>query len=791
MKTGSAKYFRWLSIAGALFLTAWLVACYGENISSVHFRAGIWNERKVDFGRVPQECIVPGWSNEPFRSGTRDGNFDENDFATLEWNKYLGNGHESRRDDIYNLIGRESQANDYVDSSFKQATYNLQSLLRARNIEVKGDIRKAVQAFHDLSPAQDIQAFAHDRQELIQERVSLNQIGVRDYLRDSFLIQFGFDNQRERSIDHLKTLKATNTLKPHIAYLLAKEDPKASKEAYATVAATYPKSSRAEAALIMQAREKLSNKPNTSEWEAGQNLLRILVARYPKTRFRYDAEGWFGGNFFSLGQMDKAADHYVRQAKAGDPWNRFKAYKDLATIARGANRPVNLVAYLLLARSNASTDYRRNMITRQARNLFYTLKSADLVNLQTRVKQDPVLLNAYLAFRLQDTGMDVDDERKLLRFATHSMQSLRNVPSDFYANLAELDYRVGRYRDALAMARAGQKGDLISKSRAKYVEAGSLLRLGRKREGIQVFDLLVNPKSPRFIYEAATEQLAFLEEQVGNPVRAYFLYRDIGFSNDISFLVDSELSPSQIASLIPKARTHVERAGLKYSLAMRYFRREQYEDAKRVLKKLPTELRKFRGVSEATYAYIFADYEDPKRKYIKPVDPLVDVEMMERYRKEVEGANNREQRAKSLYKMVQYSHSRRNLMYYSTNLWLGDRRVMYPVFWNEDINEGKFARIAEESAYDQECDANTLKFCMELVRRCPRSSYVPKALYTAGVCAESLSRFNQYWSRIGGGLSKKGASYMRRLAREYPKDSLAKSARKYASVWEKQSQLNY
>jgi hypothetical protein len=220
---------------------------------------------------------------------------------------------------------------------------------------------------------------------------------------------------------------------------------------------------------------------------------------------------------------------------------------------------------------------------------------------------------------------------------------------------------------------------------------------------------------------------------------------------------------------------------------MRYFRKGEYGVARQVLERLPKEVRMDYASEIATYMTRYGAEE----KKVAPIDALTDVVTMQRLRRQAESARNQETRGKAIYAMAQYTHNRRNLMFYSVALWEGSRSTMYPIFWNDVINKGKFAKIAHDSAYEHECDAQTLKFCKEVVRRCPNSTVVPDALYTAGVSAESLSRFNGYWEGFNDHLLTQASRIMKRVAREYPHHALAKSARKYGEEFAEDRKPKY
>ncbi|MBS1700024.1 MAG: hypothetical protein JST12_00045 [Armatimonadetes bacterium] len=760
----------------------------------MHFRHGDWGDdgRAMDFGRVPQEYNVPDWNNEAVRVGTATELGSPEDRLTYGYGLADVAQIHMPTVETFSEIGVPEGLDWYevygddVNDPLGQHRLKVHA---ARNLEVRGKYQEAVKAYRMLNPALSLQSFANDRQELLEEGVNAKTKGYSQYLRDRYLIEFGIDEQQKAAIDDLKKMKADSRVQAHIDYALADAGP--TETAYLKVANDHPHSHRAEAALIMAARHNLEDSTEKPKWDPGTKLLRWLTTKYPKSRFRAAAEGWLGGYALTKNDILTAVTHYIFQAHSPQAYEAAKGEYELSQIALVGGRTTNAIAHLLLSRHFQHDMYTRVTVSRRADNLINGLKADEAKRLNRQVACDPLLLQAYLEYRLSDTKMDPKDERRLLTFITDSVDRLNRFDKTFYAQLAELTYRVGRYQASIRFARRAKGGE--SDAKARFIEGGSLDRLGRHQEAIRAFETLVKmPNVPAYLGSTAEEELAFLHEKHGDPLRAYALYRELGYANDIAFLVDSELSCSQVARLIPRATSHKERSILKYSLAMRYFRQERYEDAKRALLSLPKELRLYRGLPGATYRDVYGQrWDDDQKTPLEVIDPMVDVTTMEKFRKQAERARTRESRAKALYGLVQYSHKRRNLMYYSPGLWKGGRSSAYPVFWSPAINKGRFQQIAIKSAFDQECDAQTLKFCKELIRRCPHSSYMPKALYTAGICAESLSRFNGFWQDNESRLCKVGARYMRQVVREYPHDPLAKPAAKYADVFADEETPNY
>lgn len=783
-----------------LALSAYLVACIGPQFDSVHFYDPGWYGGKIeyDFGRLPQEYNIPGWNNELVRAGTNSADevLYSTDIDGLADQIYSPN---EPKQEIFHSIGNRDSEEEFWYGSPNHQYWNRQKVRvhHARNLEASGQFREANRAYQSLSASLNLESFVRDRQELIDAGCQPKTKGYAEYLRLRYLMEFGLADRIDRAAKSMAKLDADERIKPHIAYALA-DDAVPTKpgeiltsatrsRAYAAVAKKYPKSKRAEPALIMAARNSFEAK----DWAGGMEYVSILQKQFPHTRFQDNIEGWQGSYRLAKGDWYGAISHYVRQSKSKNPREARKGYMELAHFADIGGKRVEGIIHLLHARSLSITQHQRENASKEIRDVFQNLDAKGLERLQERIAEDAVLLQSYLSFRMSDTAMNPKSERRLLRYVSRSLAKLDSFPRSFATELSELEYRAGLYSDALQHAKRGQKAPFPFNVKAQFIVGSSLERLGNHSGAMQTYEALIRRDSPKYIQMSAMEHLALLNEKHGDAARAYELYRDLGHRDDVSFLVDSELTPNQIHRLIERSSDHQERSILKFSLAMRYFRREQYSEAKAALRSLPQELRIYRGLSGPTYVSIYKDLWFDPDAAIPPIDPMQDVLTMEKLRKSAERARTQESRAEALYSMIRFTHSKRNLIFYSPGLWFGGRSSSYGLYWNKQINKGEFDRIALRGAFEQECEAQTAKFCKELIRRCPESSLVPKAMYTAGVSLYRLSNFNSYWRTTGDHLNNTAIKYMRRLAQEYPKHELAKNAKKYADVWSGEEQPEY
>ncbi|MBS1700023.1 MAG: hypothetical protein JST12_00040 [Armatimonadetes bacterium] len=785
------KRFRkvWLSAGVALALSgAGLVACIYPNYNSVHFNsAWTYQDKVIDFGRVPQEVMVNNWSFSA-RRGVNS-YFDQVPPVTPtdDWDGSITADYPKAED--YSLDDTERfKIMAFENSQTQSTTYDdyRQRVHHARHLEVQGRFREAADLFAKTTNAVRIQSFVVDRRELIQEGLTANSKGYAKYLRDRYLIEYGSDLQKADCLTELKTLEADPRLKPHIEYVLAcenlKSDHQNAARALLALADKYPNSPRAEAALVMAGRSYFDVEFDPEGSQVSFAIFDRLLQRYPKTRFRDSIEGLRGAYCLRVKRNIVAAiDQYVTQSHSSMVWQAIRGEQNLAEVALEYNGKANSILHWLRIRSIAPDAHTRYNASHEIRKiLFVGMDVESAKELQRRLRRDPQLLESYLDFRIEDTTLTPKQERNLLDFAEASIDEHARSNRGIIGRIGQMMYNQGRYSHALAMARVAKTAPGDIAERARYLEASCLVRLGQPHEAMRLFDQLYRTSREYYIRNSVGEYLAFLNEKYGSALRAYELYRDIAYDEDRYFVADSVMSPEELKVEISRVANRAERGALRYTLAMRYFRVNRFDEAKEVLEGLPKEWRMAKGI-DMSQSKSNAEYF--KRDLLDDIDPLDDVKTMAALHNRSLHGTTAKARAEALYAMAQYAKKRRLLMYYSAGLWQGGRTDAYSVFWNTLINKGLSQERAMRSAFEHECDAHVIEYCEELVRRYPNSKLVPKALYSAGVAYETLSRFNSFWEDDKDRLLKKGIRLMTRLNREYPDDALARAARKYAAVW--------
>lgn len=767
-----------------------LPACYGDLVESVHFYgAEAYGSTKIDFGRVPQEVMIAGWNLEPKRGGTAYGT----SFPDAFESDYL----ESEDDAGDTVWGSDSQDfakwNPYMDTGRPDPKWH--DLHRARNLESEGKFKAALEAYAALAKNEATQSFVQDRREILVDKgLGRSTKGLQEYLRLTYLMEFG-TGMWEPSVKALAKLEVDPRLKPNWEYQLAVAGvgkPQFDQAAqFQAVAKAYPSDPRAESAYVMAGRTydagpfgELDDAAKV-RWQKRLQVFDELLAKYPRTRFRWSVYGWRGGWLVRQGQVEAAMGEYQKQSRSPIPLQAFRGHRDLALLAARDGRRAAAARHYLQARVLDVSWPRKGDVTLKLRQTFRDLKAAEVRQMQAEVSRDPELLRSYMDFRLEYTKLEPADERHLLRFASQSLQKMRKADPGVLARVAQLSYNVGDYRAALATAQRVGRASKDIWGRARFAEAGSLARLGRPHEAMTLYSRLFADSPAEYLRVASGEALALLEEKYGDPVRAFHIYRDIGYLRDVAFMADSGLSIPQLKRAIVRYKG-AERKSFDYALAMRYFRKEQYAEATAILKKLDFATRAHKGadreMSEADWEFPDKDFA-PKQGEIGPPcpeDALSHVRDMAKLRAEAESAKDQERRAAALYALGTYVYDHGDLLFYSAGLWRLARADTYVLYWNGNVNKGESHRKAVATGHEHERFSQAIRLYEELVARCPRSSYVAKALYMAAVCCEKFSRMNTWWRANSLPERKKASRYMQRVATEYPHHELAKAAAKFA-----------
>lgn len=763
------------SIASLVLASAAIVAVASWDglVESVHYyqpRAYWAPDKPMDFGRVPMRRDYLGWNNE------------------------------------YNRAGNDEEYEPYeqVEAANKRAhEKRVRDLKRALALELKGRHQEARALYQSMSEESDLRSFLRDREEVVR---LASGAALRRYLTARWTIEFGEElgTGISAAVRDLGRSKFPGPLRPNVAYALADVGGGGRSERaerFLAVAARFPRSPRAEAALLMAARALIgeSDLPRTqTETVRARTLLTRFVAEHPRSVYHASALGWLARSHFLLGSNDAAINAYLAQLRlAQTPVDRWKAYDSIAIVSQTQGLRAREVVVRLKQWAQPVGEERHMWGGRTLRYAFKRLTEDEAAQVQTALRRDASLLGSYVNFRIEGSWMEPADERKLASFATDALRRLSRAPAGVLANVAQINYNSGRYRSAHTLAQRAlrARGAAETIHRARYCLAASAARLGRPREAISGYRALLAARPARYLAQSAAEHLALLEERYGDPLKALAIYRELNYDLDIAFLADARLSTAQLERFIstlpaftktkPRLEYH-HGSGLSlarsrnvfiYALGMRYLRKGDFARAASTFKRLSKQERLDFGLSKAEAKQLSERWWSPD-DLPKGRDPLDTVTALWALRKKADRSRGNA-RAQALYEMAAYQYKNRNLLYYSVSLWKGQRAWSIEEYWNDEVNNDQDEAALIRHCYEHEALRHAAELCREIVRTYPKSPVLPKALYTGALASERLGNMNGWWRERKLPLLRTALAYFARLEREFPKDPLAKPAAKY------------
>lgn len=716
----------------ALLLPAALaLPCAVERLSGVHFK-----NPSIDFGQPPARLrTYPGTGevDAGWRPGTR----------------YLYD-----YDDRFDPSSDERTRPDPEGQAARAAMRLIRS---ARNAEARGRLGLARRIYASLGRAG---AFVAARQELlatpaIEEHGLAGVRGLATYLRATHPFSGG---------RVLLPTEVAPVLRPWLAYARA-----GSPADYLALASACPDSSRAPAALVMAGRLLTQRKgPSLVDLQTANLAFHRLIARYPRSRFVWDAQGGLGRIDYLRGRFDVAVRRYEGQAqKAATFDERTRALNSIAVCAVG-NRSARAYTFLRLFDANLEkgNPFPYEGLMKLTLEHF---TGADARTFWTRLHNDPPRLATYVEWRATNGGVTTDLQglaAPALRLAPGTRTQGRIA-----AALARVTLRNGQTARTTAFARlAARVGGPDERALAAYVLATLDRRAGRFAAARRGYQRLLATASKSYLAGGARENLAVVSERLGDWGAAMDQYRALGYQGDIAYLADVRMTPPQLAAYV---RKHPQVDGLRYTLAMRHLRRGEWNAAERVLRDFSARRRRW-----LTSAIPYNGEEGGLQ------DPLATVRALRRLDRAVRRASNREAKAAALVRMGDYYYNHRYLLLYSGPVWQGMRDTSVAFSWNPAVATADDDRALHVHFDEHECYAQAFARYRRVVREFPHTRVAPTAAYRAAVAEERLSNMAVYWRWRENRDDRQGdAVRLLGLAAKSPNPTLSAKARKYAKVF--------
>jgi outer membrane protein assembly factor BamD (BamD/ComL family) len=329
----------------------------------------------------------------------------------------------------------------------------------------------------------------------------------------------------------------------------------------------------------------------------------------------------------------------------------------------------------------------------------------------------------------------------------------------FALKVAEANLETGDNRAALQLARRSLRLPLGREHRdeALWVKGLAHYRLREFPEAIRTLKTLAHENPNGALCEGARRMLALVFEDTGDLDGALEQYLALDYLPDIAYYTDVLMTPEQLSAFIERHPKLSNIDEMWYSLGVRYMRAERWSDARTAFAHVRTATE--RQVGDR---YWYSDDSDrsnsshPKqnspdapphavqdRWVLYDLKTVTDLEMLQQ---DLSDAVGDEARAEAMYQYASYIYEGTTLLFYNPAFWRGER------YWLiSDLDERVAYRLPNEAQklweymQDHESPARALKVYMEIVRRFPKTRAARDALFTAAVCDERLSDYNNYW----------------------------------------------
>lgn len=729
------------------------IACIGPTLDSVHF-----NSEQPDFGAPPPPITMTTWGEEWTRNVSSENWTIKNDGPFLPNYKELSDGGptyaqlEKRRAAIL--------AQDKAGSP-REATAAMRALLVEMQKNPEGapyldDVREYVIAREEIFRAG---ALTDDAKALLDAMRDLQPKPDSDGTEDR--TPFGDGKAATATLERLANSES-GIVRAHANYELGMQ---AYMKPDMAVAASYfakaasPKTERSPRALVMQIRSLLAPTGTDIPWDKAQiSAGRIAAAEGAISEF-----------------MENYADSKFAPSVAG--------YKLRIDFLRG-----NM--------SGAMVGYLRELDTKSPKKMANVLSSIKVCSERMTAEQaeavrkailaDPSLLNAYLDYRLFHTSAKAADLTGLESFAKQALANAKDasIDAEIQSRLAEIALAKGDNAGAKKWAEGAlEKG---KSPLASYVLGTLASRQGKWADAVSLYRAAQNDSR---LSVGARENIAIALERSGNPLGAFEEYMELGYAVDVAYFLDARLTIPQLRELTGKYAAGTEYGKkVRYALAMRLMRKRDYQASLEVFSTIPGADR-VRLAQVGSKDYVWGDAEGGGKIDIlaDPVQTIADLKKME---KSVAEAKTADLAAERLYGEASYLYLRRNLLFYNPSLWQGSRSFNLSLFWNDKIAAQADKLALSEHLNDHETLMHARNICLDVIKRYPTSKAAPRAYYRAACATRRLASMNEIWRSRNAqrNLYNEAAGLLDQLVKKFPKDPLAKKAKKYAGVFRSEGQ---
>lgn len=745
---------RLLSFFVLAFLAAPANPCIGGHLASVHF-----NSHQPDFGTVPRRGLIWEQDDRPMGStrmyGMGDYSIQHTELRRTEGSPALAR--EERRELILTVLQKERPV--LASGDWKRLRAFWQAF---------------VQNHGTTGPVQDrLEVLSHSS---LPSASVLRYLGALDSLEGP---STGWNGALAAFEALASDTSLPTWLREHAAYQRASGfaqwlNYKRAVLLWQAQLRAFPDGEKREAALVMIARACLLHKALPDGVATGRAAAEQLLRSFPQTRFRVAARGLLARADLEEGQFERAAETYCALSD-GDSIVRVRAR------AKQPEREQRLVTLQLIAylrAFNNATDYYGYRFSAKgiARSLELLKPDTGKRFLEHLIK-DPSVSVPYFYYRLYHCDNSSADLARLAALADRIGQK-QVLPAPVRVRLAEIYYQNRAYGKAVSWAStAVQDPDEKVRARALYVRAGCRYRRRQFDPARQDLERLLRECPRSNVRHGAHELSALCAEGQGDFSTALDHYFAIDYREDYAYLIDVRMPVATLENYW-RTRSHHKHL-LAYSIALRHLRLEHWDDTRRWLDRVPEPTyQKFVGpiMHYSNWSEDFRQDGAMPRKVLVNLSGLYAA---------AERARGSEAKAAARYAYARAYYTQGLLQLYNAPLWQGNRMMDFSWYWNTAVATPSDDKAVQRYMYQHEVYAHTRRICLDIAREYPNTKTAPKALYRAACAADRLY-INSWWDQEGNPVldhDKEASKLMARLAKRYPKDPLAKPARKYAGVF--------
>lgn len=739
------KKARLLIVALALLAACEVDSCFYGVQLGIHFHSS-----DVDFGAPPPRFTVPSGLDEGIEDPWRAGSM--------------------RQSDLYGDSDDEVQARQR----------HLQELwAKSFTLEQQGKYSEAVAVYQELNQkGAGMAAFFVRREQLLS--TAPHDAALKQYLAATH------PNSKDTALPALETAPAY--LKPYIAYeeasrLLDAKKPTEAAKAYEKCAYAYMQSPLVDSAFIMAARVHLEieQPPKT---ERGADEASKVADLYSGGRFADSARGLFARSEFLEQHYVAAETLYEKLAfKAKARHDRYVAWESVIDCGRAMHLGdwigVGFVGLYANAGDNNQALYAVGHLT----TALGAMNKDEAAKFRQYLLAHPDLLASYLQLRLEMTATKKEDREGLVALA-------EQAPTLAPMTLARMAQACFADDDLVKASEFAQRAISSARDQDEAWQIGHYM-LGsvksRKADwpgAIAEYQQVAKAGDDNYLASGAHEASALCYDRSGQEAKAldeYYWLRSWcaknkqewnPFMQDIAYMLDAKMSPAEIRQYIDSHPHSDQKNLLRYSLGLRLLRMDQYSAAEKAFSSIPADVR------TGFYKQGVEFEEGPIQ------DPLITARELAGLHHAVSAAPE-SAKAKALYALASYYYDKRDLLFYNSPLWAGQRSIGIGASWYSATDSAADEAALKTHHLEHECLQRAYDVCMEILHRYPHSAQAPLAAYRAATASERLSHFNPYWRwrAARDRMIDNTIALMQTVAEKYPTSSVAKDARKYAKVY--------